>query len=458
MHATRRRLGRKRFAPRVGRSLSRRLVFNVTTWLALTLSTACGSSTIGEAIGPADTTHTNPGGTVQRGAITLRVLFDAVDAATASTAGVSLQGLQVSLLRSASTDPAILGTTDASGTAAFKNLLEGRYDVGVTRALTTTELSRLPINERDATTFAGGAAILLSAGQIRTNDVTLVRARRGSLVISEFFRVNGPPLAYPWGDYIEVYNNSDSLIFLDGKMLAGTYGPMHSETLTGCASTARFRTDTERVWVSHVWQFPGAGQDYPIRPGEGQVMAMDAINHVAASGQSKYQDLSQAQFEQVFTDADVDNPFSTNMINLFFRSTGNGHGYSVPVWASIVLMNNVPKTAWTSARIDDPIQGEVGLAMQGIPIGAVLDVASTDLSPAERASQAAIGSIFVSCQPWIQPQLDRGEAALIDYVTPLAIRRRSLGYLPNGQEILQRTLNSSRDFEFGEALRRSLKK
>lgn len=96
--------------------------------IAIVFTTACGGGSVSDGTGPVvppvDTT-TPPGGTVQRGTITVRVAFDPADVNVASAVGLSTAGFTVRLTRSLSTDPVRTATTGADGSARFENLLEG---------------------------------------------------------------------------------------------------------------------------------------------------------------------------------------------------------------------------------------------------------------------------------------------------------------------------------------------
>ena len=425
-------------------------------WL---LSTACGSGSVTDRTGP-DTTTTNPGGgggggTVQRGALTVQVTLDPADAAVASAAGITVAGLPVTLVTLGSNEAARTATTDASGTARFSGLLEGAYAAGVTRTLTSAEIARLPDGERDASVFAGGANTTLSPGASASVSFALLAARRGGLVISEVWSYNGPPVAYGLGDYVEIYNNGDTTAYLDGLLLAYSLAVIHNENIAPCSESIRFRTDGRWFWATQIWGFPGSGREHPLQPGDGKVIAMDAINHRAASGQNQYQDLSNAHFEQYMSDADTDNPNAANMARVLVNSTGIfGRGFGNSDNRSLALLQSVPATAWTT----DVMRGTRGssprFTMTGLPANAVLDVFSFAGEPTFRATFG----FPAPCIPWTAAEFDRGVAEVHLYERAEALRRRSLGIGVNGREILQDTRNSARDIEYGPPLRRSLNK
>lgn len=261
---------------------------------------------------PRDTTGaTPPGGTVQRAAITVLVQIDSTDRRLADAAGVSLAGLSVRLTRTGGTEAPRVAVTDAAGTVRFGNLLEGLYTASAERRLTADELGRLPAADRDAALFAGGGNLVLAPPAAGTIPISMAAARRGALVLSEWYVYLENPIPYNWGGYVEIYNNRDTTAYLDGHVLAQTaWLHMHTDMIAPCSDpTYRpYRHDPARLWLETGVQYPGSGREFPIPPGEARVYAMDAANHRIASTLGTQEDLSRAHFEHVGTDADVDNP------------------------------------------------------------------------------------------------------------------------------------------------------
>jgi len=296
-----------------------------------------GAVTDGTAtVAPPRDTTTTP--VVQRGTLTVQVTIDPADAAIASAIGVTPAGLTVRLIRNLLADAPRSTTTGGDGIARFDSLLEGSYQISVDRALTSTEQSRLPAADRDVSVFAAGAS-LIYAPPARQLSVSLVASRRGSLVISEVFGYAGATAPYNWSTYLEVFNASDSTVFLDGVLLAATWGGMHLADVDRPCETFNLakRTDSTAVWVNLVWGFPGTGRDFPIRAGEAKVVALDALNHAAAAPNMGMVDLSRADFEQHGGEGDIDNPFVPDMIRVRAGTGAFGRGYPFAFGLAYVL-------------------------------------------------------------------------------------------------------------------------
>jgi len=177
----------------------------------------------------------------------------------------------VRLVRLGTGDAERVLTVGAAGTVRFDSLLQGRYAVSADRTLSAAELARLSPTQRDASVFAGGTQVNVTPPTARATEVALVAARRGSLVISELFSyAPGPPVFYVFGNYVEVYNNSDSTVFLDGVLLFRTSAVTHSNVWGPCNRTEEFRLDTVSVWAGLIWAFLGDGRQYPMSPGFSQ--------------------------------------------------------------------------------------------------------------------------------------------------------------------------------------------
>lgn len=434
-------------------------------WIA-----ACGGGGVTDGNldpGTKPDTTTNPGGppTVQRASITAQVRVDASDAALASAVGLTTGGLTVRLARSGSSEASRFGVTDPTGRVTFDALLEGSYQVTVERRLSDTEAARLPTGEQDATLFAAGAQHSLVPPGNQLADLALVATRRGSVVFSELFVMNteaGTNLGYGFGTYVEVYNNSDTTVYLDGMLLARTPLPLHygfSQYPCDQVNTA-VRLDSTGIAVSLIHGFPGSGREFPIRAGEAKVIAVDAMDHHAASPTTGQLDLSQAHFEQYGSDADIDNPFVPDMVRVLAGTGAFGRGYpnaNTPQAYVLAL-----PTAFATLR---PVRMTLTTGADGgggsfeaymIPRERIVDVLGLDSTPAEIALSVQRG--VLRCNPWLSPVFERSQANMADFRLRKAISRKSLGHTADGREILQRTRTSARDFEYAEPLKRSLQK
>lgn len=152
-----------------------------------------------------------------------------------------------------------------------------------------------------------------AAGQSFTVDMEPAIGN-SPLIISEIYAC-GPEGSglYYHDKYVEVFNNSDSVLYLDGIMIAIQF----SSSVYGL----NYRDDPEYIHSKSIWIFPGAGHDYPIQPGQFVLCSEDAIDHRINAPNSV--DQSHADFEFYKDDApDIDNPAVPNMIRIY-QQAGN---------------------------------------------------------------------------------------------------------------------------------------
>lgn len=135
--------------------------------------------------------------------------------------------------------------------------------------------------------------------------------------------------------YFMIVNNGEKTEYLDGICYAVTaHGNPMPET-----PWTKYLADKGELPVAGIYQFPGSGKEYPIKPGEFKIVAATAINHHTEDKPNSV-DLSGADFEFLFPDVelpgrngkiikitDTDNPDVPNMNIIVdcFSSTGIAH-------------------------------------------------------------------------------------------------------------------------------------
>jgi len=125
-----------------------------------------------------------------------------------------------------------------------------------------------------------------------------------NIVINEIYYCGPANSGLYYSDqFIELYNASDSVQYLDGLVLCRA------------AQTPEYVGQYAEVY--YVYQFPGDGSEHLIQPGQFVVIAQDAIDHIGIGGAQGSVDLSIADWEfynQLGND--LDNPDVPNLINI----------------------------------------------------------------------------------------------------------------------------------------------
>ena len=434
-----------------------------TPWRVARVVVACTSCVVaiacssGERVGgptippggPTDTT-----GVVRRYSLDVKLTVSAPDSGIAARLGLAAsrpRGVEVFLLRDGATSVAIrTALTDALGVARFDGLLEGRYSLAVSRHLTSAERDALSDDARDVTAFAGGATATISSGNALA-AIELVAGRSGSLVLSEIWP-HRPVVAgneYGDGGYVELYNNSDTVIYLDG-MLVGALPPASEgrvplgSTYDYCGAFRGMRQDTLALHAMILSQIPGRGRDYPLAAGRAAVIAQDAIDHRAFATDAL--DLSASDFELLGDERDVDNPASPNMRRILGTVGVNGRGWRPGFFLPDgYFVARRPVESLDTVKIDN-------LELARIPSELVLDAVFLYKSPEARTFSAAFGLVFEDCDPGWSLFWERAPARLANigaYSQPKAFVRRASFTRSDGRTVLQRTRASARDWVYG---------
>jgi hypothetical protein len=183
----------------------------------------------------------------------------------------------------------------------------------------------------------------IGSGQTCTYTDTAKPVSNSGIAINEIYSA-GPVnnIFYFYDLFIELYNSSDSVKYLDGMQVMrvsgtnnGTYGP-----------GADWYNNGRMQGVIYIYKFPGrAGEkNYPFNPKQFLVLAGDAVDHRKAVSTSI--DLSHADWEfyNQYMAADIDNPNVPNLINLISSNTTK---FLISLSSDIVALGSGVDTVWT---------------------------------------------------------------------------------------------------------------
>ncbi len=327
-------------------------------------------------------------------------------------------------------------TADSTGLARFTGLLAGLYEVELFRWLTAAEALR---GGGDVRVLAGGGRLNLPAAGVAA--VTLAPDQRGALLFSEFGLVH-PDVGgweYPDAMYFEVYNNSDTTIYLDGKYWG--IGWRFNQDFQGrpCDQSAPVRNDPEGIWTDRILRFPGAGRDYPLEPGRTALIAKSAIDHRAV--QADLYDLSHADFEWGGW-RNADNPDVPNLQDIGQRPIllnqprwRDPEFLSEPVDLDALPRYVVPDNGHTWVRIPRAAILDVWVGAQDWTTSSYRPPVPTCLEATHRSFDRLPGPAFTNP----------------DFAQGISYQRRVLTVLPDGRQRLQDTNTSM--FDFVKALR-----
>jgi hypothetical protein len=212
-------------------------------------------------------------------------------------------------------------TSDSNGVIKIKGIISDKYIVTATRIMDSGEMQIIAGTTATNVKLVNKKTRILELTAVSPANIDLemdMVVGESSIIISEIYACGPQDLGsgsglYYHDKYVEVFNQSDSVLYLDKMMIAIVY--------TNSNTGLHYRDDPEYIHSKSIWIFPGTGKDYPIQPGQFVLCAEDAIDHRMNAPNSV--DLSQADFEFYKDDApDIDNPAIPNMIKIY-QTAGN---------------------------------------------------------------------------------------------------------------------------------------
>ena len=238
-------------------------------------------------------------------------------------------------------------TTDNSGYAYFE-VRGGNYDI-----TTSSTEDRIIEQQGSKTTktliFNGDERdYLITADKNEITVLTEYSVLNSSFVIKELY-VSGSRTpegkSYAPDKFIEIYNNSDKVLFADG-LCYGAVFPSITTRPTTFVNDKGDLLDRCPVW-SYIPIVPGSGKEHPIQPGESFVIALQALNHKDdQNGNPNSLDLSGADWEMYVEDGKyADIPSVPNML---MQRVYKGTAISLAVRGQVSIIFRLPSNDFKS--------------------------------------------------------------------------------------------------------------
>jgi hypothetical protein len=238
-----------------------------------------------------------------------------------------------------------------------------------------------------------------------SDSIYISIAHKSGIVINEIYYCGPENKAFYFYDqFVELYNTSDSTLYLDGLMITRARQARHPDIET-----------IDFVQVLNLFQFPGeplTGREYPIEPGQFIVVAADAIDH--SEYIAKALDLHNADWE--FVDhygGDIDNPDVPNVENILPEKTND---FMINLVHNAVVLSDGSEWYWGEYNDTGTYQ------YIHIPISTVIDVVEYSASADK--------------QKEITARLDAGFAGVgIEKYSGKSVERRKPGFDTNNSNL-----------------------
>ncbi|MDM1549130.1 DUF4876 domain-containing protein [Empedobacter falsenii] len=372
-------------------------------------------------------------------------------------------------LKNAQTGVTYEAVTNEKGEAIFPQLTPGVYTANVVFSITPAQFEELfgyPADTEDNVEFNGSAQNVTVNStnislEIELNSVKTI----GGLILKQIY-YGGSHIkegALFRDQFLEIYNNSNEVIYADGLIFGQLFGAYSVESQPysqpngqldwskGEGNKEGARANTDFVYVANAIRVPGNGTTYPVQPGESITIAQTAINHKGnytdANGKvieilkpELTVDLSNADFEVNMTEYlgsqysyDIQNPLVPDMDIVWWVANKD------------LILDNLGRQAYILFRAtDDEIKGfgkvknpnnKTAYEYLQLPNKYVLDGVETTQD---------MGSKLVPKK--LQNKQDAGYAYLTggSYTSTSIIRKTQKTI--NGRIILKDTNNSTNDF------------
>lgn len=182
--------------------------------------------------------------------------------------------------------------TNEAGVATFTGVIPDVYDISTSWEIDGQTYTTIAEADVENVSVVVGGNLLSQAVTNSVSDISLstVLNVKQSILISKIFyagRKNDNNKNYIADQYIELFNNSDEEITLDGLYI----GILESE------STAAYpaNNNSDYLYTKQVFRIPGEGSQYKLAAGSTILIVNSAIDHRSTASTSN--DLSNATFE-----------------------------------------------------------------------------------------------------------------------------------------------------------------
>ncbi|MDE6226125.1 MAG: DUF4876 domain-containing protein [Muribaculaceae bacterium] len=293
-------------------------------------------------------------------------------------------------------------------------------------------------------------------------NISLIASVGSTLVFKEVY-FTGVPDWYFGDSFYEIYNNSDEVQYLDGIILGvvdwGLPPSVWSKDNPSIWMTNGEYADGYYPLASHVQYFPGNGTEHPVQPRTSVIVAANPLNHSARQlGETDKQspvDLTVADWQLYKPNSDNDQLIGTKEIGkdippMTFLWAANPYiREMMPATEGQPLIlarlkDNVSPEDWASNP--QSVQAVPGGTNQCFMIPADCIIDAIDIVPADASchikrieAKDDAGMIWVTGADGISNGDYSGKS----------LRRKVVGFTPEGKAILKDTNNSSNDFVKG---------
>ncbi|MDD4919688.1 MAG: DUF4876 domain-containing protein [Bacteroidales bacterium] len=262
-------------------------------------------------------------------------------------------------------------------------------------------------------------------------------AKVGSVLFSEIYYCGVAPYYFRDQTYT-IYNNGQDVFYLDGLCFAQLHPNIAT---TNLPSWPEEDGRENYVYGLVVWQFPGSGKQYPLKPGEAVVVAQEAINHTVNNPASFNNSMS--EWECWSGNALRGNPDCPDMPYIFWWSPNKMQWLTSVFGAAFCIFRIddavVNKSYWELPGNWQVVVGPSSTRYAKIPADAVLD------------GVELLTSMSALNMKRIPGFVDAGGTSVETTYNGKSVSRKVIGERADGTPIYQDTNNSTNDFQVNDS-------
>ncbi|SFA55879.1 Protein of unknown function [Pedobacter suwonensis] len=365
-------------------------------------------------------------------------------------------------------------STQTDGTFSLDSISPGSYDISASIEISASEYSTLTGEtvSKNVVFNASEKARTITIENGQSIHLKLIAGPTGPWVIKQiYFAGSNTTTGASFRDqFIEIYNNSDSVLYADSLYIGEALGIQNFTAVNiyrqpnsqydwskSQGMPTNIDANNDYVYTRALLMIPGTGKQYPVQPGNSIVLAQTAVNHkapftgsdgkvIAARDPSLTIDLSGADFEAYYAPflprplaSDIDNPLVPNVDVLSYNGTdliletSGRMGYIIFKNPGTTAIKDLPKYPYPTIA---PPSASADRYYQ-IPRSFIIDAVETQTNVAtSRVPKKLIASLDA-----LYTYVPNGI-----YSSQSVIRKTEA--IMNGRIILKDTNNSAEDFDF----------
>lgn len=315
----------------------------------------------------------------------------------------------------------------ANGIATIAGILPGIYNISAAAVVT---------RDGFAYNIAGSASNVNFATDAQNQPIEVSAVKSSALIFKEIYTACAGETYYIRDQYYEVYNNSSETVYVDGLCIAACVYASYD----GVRYNWQIADPEKYVFAEVVWQLPGSGNEYPLKPGESIIIAQWAVNHQNENlNPASPVDLSGAEFEAVEKESTLWNGLviTDNAAVNMKKVVMAGYGYEMPQWMTAAsgapYIIFFPEGGSLSNEDYIAVDGSSYTARE-IPIGCIVD-----------AVEAVADETIVANKCFSAP-LDAGAIWWSAPYSGESISRKIFETKEDGRVVYQDTNNTTNDF------------